>query len=206
MYSQEEYLVFAKEFLSPQSEKCREQMAVILNKKGNETRDALLSVMEQLFQQCIRQQKEGVKKPIRYIHFFYLNLAVLTGCYDIQINAFSEESYMDKMESIEFWNPSFITDLYKKDMEELEIEGKRQVIHFGYPQMLEIKERSYLLYVMMTGQYLASLSEEIAGIPAFGRMEKAEGLQMVFGGYMDTGIQIWPKIRQEEEKIQEGIQ
>ncbi len=113
---------------------------------------------------------------------------------------------MDKMESIEFWNPSFITDLYKKDMEEAEIEGKRQVIHFGYPQMLEIKERSYLLYVMMTGQYLAYLSEEIAGIPAFGRMEKAEGLQMVFGGYMDTGIQIWPKIRQEEEKIQEGIQ
>lgn len=69
MYSQEEYLVFAKEFLSPRLEKCREQMAVILNKKGNETRDALLSVMEQLFQRCIRQQKEGVKKPIRYIHF-----------------------------------------------------------------------------------------------------------------------------------------
>ncbi len=67
MYSQEEYLVFAKEFLSPRLEKCREQMAVILNKKGNETRDALLSVMEQLFQRCIRQQKEGVKKPIRYI-------------------------------------------------------------------------------------------------------------------------------------------
>ena len=37
---------------------------------------------------------------------------------------------------------------------------------------------------------LASLSEEIAGIPAFGRMEKEEGLQMVFGGYMDTGIQM----------------
>lgn len=199
MYRQEEYLDFAKEYLSSNMERNKELLAKEFEKNGSQIRDVLLSCMDRLFQKCIKQQMEGIKRPIRYIHFFYLNLAVLTGNYDIQINAFSEESYMDATESMEFWKPSFMMQMYKRDMEELEKEAKKQVIRFGYSQMLEVKERSYLLYLILAGQYLAGLAEAIAEIPSFYKMEKADGIQMVFGGYMDTGIQIWPKIQPERE-------
>lgn len=200
MYSQEEMFKFAKEYLAPKLELDRKFLREELNQNGKKIKEDLLACTDNLFHQCIRQQKEKLKQPIRYVHFFYLNLSVLTGCYDIQMNAFSEQSYMDKTESVGFWNPSFVMNLYKKDMDEMEKEAKRQVVRFGYPQMMELKERSFIFYVMLAGEYLQGMTEDIIALPSFHEMEKKQGLQIVFGGYMDVGIQIWPKAVQEEKQ------
>lgn len=206
MYTQDQLYEFYKEFMEPRIEKNIQGLISIQKEKGLQAKDTLLSCADRLFQKCIRQQQEGTKQPIRYIHFFYMNLSLLTGNYDIQINAFNEQSYMDKTESMELWNPSFIMEFFAEEMREMEAEGKKQVFRFGYPQMMELKKRSYPIYTILAGQFILNHVEDIAGLPSFSEMEKAEGLQMVFGGYMDAGIQIWPKIQPEEEKIQEEKQ
>lgn len=203
MYTQDQLYEFYKEFMKPRIQKNIQEIRAIQEEKGLQLKDALLSRADRLFHKCIRQQQEGKKQPIRYIYFSWLNLSLLTGCYDIQINAFNEQSYMDKTESMELWNPAFIMEVFEKEMKELESEGKKQVFRFGYPQMMELKKRTYPIYTMLAGQFILNHVEDIAGLESFMEMEKAEGLQMVFGGYMDTGMQIWPKVQPEEENIQE---
>lgn len=206
MYTQDQLYEFYKEFMEPRIEKNIQELTFIQKEKGLQAKDTLLSCADRLFQKCIRQQQEGTKQPIRYIHFFYMNLSLLTERYDIQVNAFNEQSYMDKTESMELWNPGFIMEFFAEEMREMEAEGKKQVIRFGYPQMMELKKRSYPIYTMLAGQFILNHVEDIAGLPSFSEMEKAESLQMVFGGYMDTGIQIWPKVQSEEENGQEEKQ
>lgn len=201
MYDCGEYFDFAKEYLRPRLEADRLLLREELKKNGESIKKDLLTCTDRLFQKCISQQKEKIKQPIRYVHFFYLNLAVLTGRYDIQMNAFSAQSYLDKTESVDFWNPAFVMDLYEKDMKKLEKEAKRQIIRFGYPQMLEIKERSFIFYAMLAGEYLLGMAEDIVALSSFHEMKKSSEIQIVFGGYMDAGIQIWPKaVKVQEEK------
>ena len=203
MYTQDQLYEFYKEFMKPRIQKNIEEIRAIQEVKDLQLKDSLLSCADRLFQICILQQQEGKKQPIRYIYFSLLNLSLLTGCYDIQINAFNEQSFMDKTESMELWNPGFFMEFFEKEMRELEEEGKKQVFRFSYPQMMELKKRTYPIYTMLAGQFILNHVEDIAGLASFLEMEKAEGLQMVFGGYMDTGMQIWPKVQPEEENVQE---
>lgn len=203
MYTQDQLYEFYKEFMKPRIQKNIEEIRAIQEEKDLQLKDSLLSCADRLFQKCILQQQEGKKQPIRYIYFSLLNLSLLTGCYHIQINAFNEQSFMDKTESMELWNPGFFMEFFEKEMRELEEEGKKQVFRFSYPQMMELKKRTYPIYTMLAGQFILNHVEDIAGLASFLEMEKVEGLQMVFGGYMDTGMQIWPKVQPEEENVQE---
>lgn len=192
MYSREQLNGFAREFMAPRLERNMKELQQKIVRDGAGIKEELLSCMDDFFKRCTRQQQEGNKQPIRYIHFFYLRLAVLIQQYDIQVNAFSEQSYMDAAESMTLWNPAFIMKYYKEDMEAAGQEARKRIVRFGYPQLMELRERYFAIYTMLTGRYLMSVSGDIAALQSFHEMKKTDDIQIVFGGYMDKGIQIWP--------------
>lgn len=55
----------------------------------------------------------------------------------------------------------------------------------------------------MLGQFFIKEATHIAELSSFGEMDREETLQMVFGGYMDRGIQIWPPL---EVKVEDSAQ
>lgn len=191
MYSREQLNEFASEFMTPRLERNLRDLQQTITREGVGIKQELLSCMDSLFKKCICQQERG-RQPIRYIHFFYLRLSVLIQQYNIQVSMFSEESYMDDMETMTLWNPAFIMKYYEEDMDALEQEAARQIIHFGYPQVVELRERCFALYAMLTGRYLMSVAGDMADLPSFHHMKKAVDIKIIFGGYMDKGIQIWP--------------
>ncbi|MDE7202017.1 MAG: hypothetical protein K2O91_08980 [Lachnospiraceae bacterium] len=199
MYNREQLNEFAKEFMAPRLERNIKKLQQSIARDGEGIKRDLLSCMDNLFKKCICQQ-EADKQPIRYVHFFYLRLSVLIQQYDIQVNAFSEQSYMDDVETMVLWNPDFIMRYYEEDMEMICQEAKKQILRFGYPQLMELRERSFAIYAMLTGQYLMSVSGDIAGLESFHEMKKTDDIQIIFGGYMDKGIQIWPLPAQEGAK------
>ncbi len=199
MYNRDQLNEFAREFMAPRLERNIRDLQQKIAREGAGIKQELLSCMDSLFQKCIRQQERG-RQPIRYIHFFYLRLSVLIQQYDIQVSMFSERSYMDDVETMTLWNPAFIMRYYEEDMEAVGREAGRQVIRFGYPQLMELRERCFAVYAMLTGQYLMGVAGDIAGLPSFHQMKKAEDIQIVFGGYMDKEIQIWPPTAQEGEQ------
>lgn len=199
MYNRDQLNEFAREFMAPRLERNIRDLQQTIVREGAGIKQELLSCMDSLFQKCIRQQ-EGGRQPVRYIHFFYLRLSVLIQRYDIQVSMFSEQSYMDDVETMTLWNPAFIMGYYEEDMEAVRQEAGKQIIHFDYPQLMELRERCFAIYAMLTGQYLMSVAGDIVGLSSFHQMKKTEDIQIVFGGYMDKGIQIWTLSAQEGEQ------
>lgn len=190
MYSREQLNEFAKEFMAPRLERNIKQLQQEIAQDGEKRKRELLSCVDSLFKKCIRQQQKNNKQHIRYIHFFYLRLAVLTQQYDIQINAFSEQSYMDAIETMTLWKPDFIMSYYEEDIAAIEKEARKQVVRFEYSQLIELRQKCFSIYVMLIGQYLMSVAGDIAKLESFHEMKKTEDIQIVFGGYMDKGIQL----------------
>lgn len=199
MYNREQLNEFAKEFMTPRLEKNVKQLQQEIAQNGAKIKRELLSCIDSLFNKCISQQQKKNKQSIKYIHFFYLRLAVLTQQYDIQINAFSEQSYMDDIETMTFWKPDFIMKYYEDDIAAIEKEARKQVVRFEYSQLMELRQRCFSIYVMLIGQYLMSVVGDIAILESFHQMKKTEDIQIVFGGYMDKGIQLWALAAQKEE-------
>lgn len=198
MYSREQLNEFAKEFIVPRLEGNIKQIQQEIIQDGAKIKGELLSCVDSLFKKCISQQQKKDKQPIRYIHFFYLRLAVLTQQYDIQINAFSEQSYMDAIETMTLWKPDFIMNYYEEDIAAIEKEARKQVVRFGYSQLIALRQRCFSIYVMLIGQYLMGVAGDIADLESFRQMGKTEDIQIVFGGYMDKGIQLWTLAAQKE--------
>ncbi len=199
MDNREQLTGFAKGFMAPRLERNIKDLQQTIDREGAGIKRDLLSCMDSLFKMCIHQQKAD-KQPVRYIHFFYLRLSVLIQQYDIQVNVFSERSYMDDVETMTLWKPRFIMKYYEEDMEAVRQEAGKQIIRFGYPQLMELRERSFAIYAMLTGQYLMSVAGDIAGLDSFRQMKKKDDIQIVYGGYMDKGIQIWPLAAREEKQ------
>ena len=198
MYSKEQLNEFAKDFIVPRLDRNIKKIQQSIALESIMIKRELLSCVDNLFKKCIDQQRENAKQSIQYLHFFYLRLAVITQQYDIQINAFSEQSYMDQIETMVLWNPDFIMKYYREDIEAIEQEARKQVLHFGYPQLMEVRERYFAIYILFIGQYLMRVVGDITSLASFQEMKKAKDMQIVFGGYMDKGIQIWSLAAQKE--------
>ncbi len=198
MYSKEQLNEFAKDFLMPRLDRNIKKIQQTVALESIMIKKELLSCVDNLLKKCISQQREETKQPIRYLHFFYLRLAVITQQYDIQINVFSEQSYMDQIETMMLWKPDFIMNYYRDDIEAIEQEARNQVLHFGYPQLMELREKCFAIYIVLIGQYLMSVIEDITSLASFQEMKKADDMQIVFGGYMDKGMQIWSLADQKE--------
>lgn len=184
---------FAKDFMEQRLGDNLKRMQKTLQTEGKSISREFTDPFDRLFRKCLEQQKKGKKKAIRYIHIFYLKSAMLTQKLEYQINAYTEMSYMDETECMELWYPSFIMDYYKRDIEELDKEAKKRVVRYAYPQLRELQERWYSVYTVLVGQYIMQAAGEIVNLDSYKDMEKDDAIQIIYGGYMDKGIQIWPQ-------------
>lgn len=195
MRNPEELNAFAKEFITERLESSTAQMRELLKRDGAKIRKEYLNACERLFTKCLKQQEKGEKAAIRFVYFFYLKSALLTGKHEIQINAYSSEGYLDSVETMELWYPSFIMDIYEKDMQELDAEAKKKILHYGYPQYMELREKCYPIYISFVGKYLMTEIQNITVLEAFQKIQKEDDFEIAFGGYMDRGIRLFPPMK-----------
>lgn len=195
MRNPEELNIFAKEFITERLERSTVRMREELKKNAAKIRKEYLNACEGLFQRCLKQQEKGEKAAIRFMYFFYLKSALLTGKHEIQINAYSNEGYMDSVETMKLWYPSFIMDIYEKDMQELDAAAKKKILHYGYPQYMELRERCFPIYISFVGKYLMTEIGNVTALEAFQKIQKEEDFEIIFGGYMDRGIRLFPPMK-----------
>lgn len=192
MIKLEELDAFAKEFMSKRLESSTQEMQDTLKRKVDKIRKEYMAVCDRLFRKCITQQEKGKKEDIRYIYFCYLKSAMLTRKHEIQLNAYSKDGYADATETMELWYPSFITDIYEKDMEALDTAAKKKVIHYGYSQYMELREKCFPIYLTFVGKYIVAEIKNVIALDSYTKMQKNSEIQMIYGGYMDYGIQVYP--------------
>jgi len=149
-------------------------------------------VFEELFLRCATIQKKKEKGKIAVISIFILKTAVLTGTYELQINLYDENFYLDRNEIYALWVPSFVVKYYEEDVSYFSKKAKQNVYQFGYTQLQDFRIKYAELYALLAEQYCIKNAEKIISLSSFGQMETQEQLILTFGGYMDKGICIYP--------------
>ena len=195
MLKPEELNTFAKKIITQRLENSTARMSELLKRDAAKIRKEYLNACEGLFSKCLKQQEKGEKAAIRFVYFFYLKSAMLTGKHEIQINAYTNEGYMDSVETMELWYPAFIMDIYEKDMQELDAAAKKKILHYGYPQYMELREKCFPIYISFVGKYLMTEIQNVTALEAFQKMQKEDDFEIAFGGYMDRGIRLFPPMK-----------
>lgn len=203
MLALSELNTFAKEKLSGRLQHSTERIAAEIEKREASIRNDYLSKFDALFQLCISQQQNGCKNKTAFVHIFYLQSALYTENFELQFQVFDKMSYLDKAECVELWRPEPFITYYLEDMKWFEHEAYQQIVGFGYPQLMDIKKKYYTVYLGMIGQFFIKEAGYIAGLSSFDEMDKEETVQIIFGGYMDRGVQIWPPL---EVKVEDSVQ
>jgi len=195
MFKPEESDEYVKEVFSGMLAESINEIKMYLGNHEKKIQDEYLKACDKLFRRCRQLQKEGKKDFIRYIYFFYLNSARITKKHEIQICAYSKEGYMDPVETMELWYPSFIMNIYEKDMEKLDSKVKQKVLRYGYSEYMELRAKCYPFYVALLGKYLMLQTKNVIFLPSYEQMCKDEGIEIVFGGYMDKGIRLYSPMK-----------
>ena len=96
------------------------------NYKDEETEilTGLEEKLQEVFQKAQQMQKADKKGKICTMGISYLQNSVLTGSYELRIDLYDKEFYLDSAECCTYWKPEFITRYLLKDVEHF-----KNVIH-----------------------------------------------------------------------------
>ena len=88
------------------------------NYKAEETEiiAGLQEKLQEVFQKAQQMQKVDRKGKICTMGVSYLQSSVLTGSYDLRIDLYDKEFYLDSAECCTYWKPAFITEYIQKDI------------------------------------------------------------------------------------------
>ena len=168
------------------------QLPELMKNYKDEETDILAGLEERLgevFQKAQQMQKADRKGKICTMGISYLQSSVLTGNYELRIDLYDKEFYLDSAECCTYWNPAFITEYIQKD-----IKYSKYNIHGKVPQIrtYEIQEfmDGYIInYLYLLAQFLEQIMPQILCKirPAF-REVMDDGMHVIFGEYMGKGM------------------
>ena len=78
-------------------------------------RESLKDVLEKLYIQAGEMQAMGEKNTISWLGICYFLSSTYTDNYEIRMDLYDSESYLDKKTCCVYWNPSFITSYLLED-------------------------------------------------------------------------------------------
>ena len=164
------------------------QLPELMKNYKDEETDILAGLEERLgevFQKAQQMQKADRKGKICTMGISYLQSSVLTGNYELRIDLYDKEFYLDSAECCTYWNPAFITEY---------IQYFKYNIHGKVPQIrtYEIQEfmDGYIInYLYLLAQFLEQIMPQILCKirPAF-REVMDDGMHVIFGEYMGKGM------------------
>lgn len=190
--TQEEIDSIAMMILGEQISQSTEEIVKHLEKFGESVVQDLLNVYDGLFTACLKLQQNRKKNKIRFIHIFYLKSALLTGKYELMLSLFDKTSYLDQNECYSIWIPSFFIKYFKDDLDAFHKKASIQLPRFGYKDYQDIRIRYYDMYLALIGQFILREIDKVVMLPSFYKIEKEEEITIIYGGYMDKGIQVYP--------------
>lgn len=161
------------------------------NYKAEETEilTGLEERLQEVFHKAQQMQKADRKGKICTMGISYLQSSVLTGSYELRIDLYDKEFYLDSAECCTYWKPEFITSYLLKDVEYFKNE-----IRFKVPQIkaYEIQQfiDGYLLnYMYLLVQFFQQIMPQFLNKTKMSFQEVAEeSMKVIFGEYMGKGI------------------
>jgi len=189
--TQEEIFGAAKDIFAERLEQTTVKILKACEKE-TKTMESLLNVFDRLFLRCAKIQAEGQKGEIRYIHIFALKSCLFTGKYELQINLFDANSYLDPCYMYDLWYPEIFIEYYQNDLEYFR--NNNSLLQLRHDSFQDIKIRYYDLYLVMVGRFITKEIHKATVLSSYQDIKKHPDIQFIYGGYMDKGIQVYPPL------------
>lgn len=168
------------------------QLPELMKNYKDEETDILADLEERLgevFQKAQQMQNTDRKGKICTMGISYLQSSVLTGSYELRIDLYDKEFYLDSAECCTYWKPEFITRYLLKDVEYF-----NNTIRFKVPQIktYEIQQfiDGYILnYMYLLVQFFQQIFPAIlCKVKTLFEEVADDDMNVIFGEYMGKGI------------------
>lgn len=192
--TQEEINTFAKETFQELLKQSTKSILQELKQNTSSAKKEFLQAVDSVLTLGYQMQQRKEKEAITFLYIFYLKSSLLTGTYEFQINLFDKRFYFDKQECYGFWIPRLFVKYFEEDLTNFYEKARKHLIQFGYAAKQDVKLRYYDAYLAMIGQFIIKEGPELAKLSSFQKLEKEEDIRILFGGYMDRGIRVYPPL------------
>ena len=161
------------------------------NYKDGET-EILTGLEEKLqvvFQKAQQMQKADRKGKICTMGISYLQSSVLTENYELRIDLYDKEFYLDSAECCTYWKPEFITGYLLQDVEYFKKEIRFKIPQIKTYELQQFIDGYRLNYMYLLVQFFKQILPQVLNKTKTLFQEVAEeNMTVIFGEYMGKGI------------------
>lgn len=147
--------------------------------------DNFVKVMDNLFKECVEEQKRGRIKT-GYIDIWSMRLSVENGSYEYPVRLYAEGYYHDKNFIEKKWNPGYMEEFIKADILYFEKLIMLKIIRAKKYEVKDfLREYIYETYIKPVPEVIKDRTERLQYLESFQSMEKAEEIPMYYGEMME---------------------
>lgn len=147
--------------------------------------------LQQLVDLTAQRQREGVKGKVCYLGICYCRSSVFTDIHEIKLDTYDAELYLDEEECSLFWEPDFVFDFYKRDMQYFRTNIRKEIPRVRTYEIQQYGTGYWLNYIHILSEFLRQKLPEAMGRVSMEGMQRDGTLQVFFGEYMGRGAVLY---------------
>lgn len=145
--------------------------------------------LQEVFQKAQQMQKADRKGKICTMGISYLQSSVLTGNYELRIDLYDKEFYLDSAECCTYWKPEFVTGYLLQDVEYFKKEIRFKIPQIKTYELQQFIDGYRLNYMYLLVQFFKQILPQVLNKTKTLFQEVAEeNMTVIFGEYMGKGI------------------
>ncbi|BCJ92609.1 hypothetical protein acsn021_01780 [Anaerocolumna cellulosilytica] len=184
-----EYLSYS---MAEQFEKSMSLFLNDYNKNRTEIDYNFVKAMDKLCEKCIQMQEKEEKGEIAVISIFYLKSSILMDKYQLQINLYNENFYLDRADLFGLWDITFLMKYFAEDIKSIYQKAVHHIARFSYADYQELKMQYAEAYHFILQKFCQERAAEVINLASYQAMKKWEQTIITYGGFMDKGVCIFP--------------
>ena len=184
----DEILAFIEPFFTVQFQKSCEAIHALCMDHAVEFCEACLMPLQKLFQNAEELQQTGQKSEIYYVYISYLRSSLITGSYEIRVDLYGEDFWLDDNPITEYITIPYLFGFYKEDISEFQRLLKKEFIRF-MPEEIEPVTQAYCeYYFSLVTKVFEDFYEQIIclGVPVC----KPNETEIYVGEYMGKCVKL----------------
>lgn len=196
----ERIFTLMKQLSQNRFEQSQKLIEVYCETHGDEIAAEVISAVKKAFVQAADLQSAAKKGAARYLVLSHLYCGVFTGGYSIKLDVFDRCLYADPHVINVYLTLNWLYDFLADDMAYFRKELVKQ--HITSLKEYELEQIRYRYVYCYHAVALDLISESIPALvqmPEFNRMNVEPEFEVLFGGYMDKAVVIWPNAEGENE-------
>lgn len=142
-----------------------------------------------LCEKAYELQKNHQKEAIQFLSISYLRRCVYTKKYEIRMDLYNKNFYLDSCKIYEYWDMEFLFQFFEKDIDDVwkQIRSKNPPL---FIQVQDYEEKEFALWYIKHYYKIAELffQDQISNIlqqEEFQLLKKEENYFVLYGGYME---------------------